>query len=200
MQIYVATNNRHKVRELKELFPGVHLRTPAEAGISFDHEEVEETFLGNSLGKARALYSRVRSPVLADDSGLCVDALDGAPGVRSARYGSPDDGRTALSAEDKNALLLREMYGRPDRRCRFVCVMTLVVSEHRFISVQETCEGLLLDAPRGAEGFGYDPIFLLPEEGISMAELTLERKNRLSHRGRAAARMRSVLDSLASVP
>ncbi len=200
MQIFVATNNRHKVRELERLFPAVHLRTPAEAGIPFDHDEVEATFLGNSLGKARALYARVLSPVLADDSGLCVDALDGEPGVRSARYGSPDDGRTALSAGEKNALLLRKMAGRQDRRCRFVCAMTLVVSEHRFVSVQETCEGLLLDAPRGAEGFGYDPIFLLPEEGLSMAELTLERKNRLSHRGRAAARMRAVLDSLGAAP
>lgn len=161
---------------------------------------MEDTFLGNSLGKARALFNLVKAPVLADDSGLCVDALGGAPGVTSARYGSPDGGRTVLSAREKNELLLREMEGRRDRACRFVCAMTLIISEHRFFTVQETCEGILLESPRGGEGFGYDPVFLLPREGLSMAELSLERKNRLSHRGRAAVRIRSILDSLAALP
>lgn len=196
MTLYIATNNAHKVKELAELFPGIPLRTPADAGIEFDHDETEDSFLGNSLGKARALFGLVKAPVLADDSGLCVDALGGAPGVRSARYGSPDDGRTVLSARDKNELLLREMEGRRDRTCRFVCAMTLMLSEHRFVTVQETCEGRLLESPRGAEGFGYDPVFFLPGEGLSMAELSLERKNRLSHRGRAAARILAVLASL----
>lgn len=196
MTLFIATNNAHKVKELSELFPGTLLRTPADAGIEFDHDETEDTFLGNSLGKARALFGLVKAPVLADDSGLCVDALDGAPGVRSARYGSPDDGRTVLSAREKNELLLRQMTGRRDRTCRFVCAMTLMLSEHRFVSVQETCEGRLLESPRGMEGFGYDPVFFLPGEGLSMAELTLERKNALSHRGRAAARILAVLASL----
>ncbi|HRY81433.1 MAG TPA: RdgB/HAM1 family non-canonical purine NTP pyrophosphatase [Spirochaetia bacterium] len=196
MTLYIATNNAHKVKELAELFPGIPLRTPADAGIEFDHDETEDSFLGNSLGKARALFGLVKAPVLADDSGLCVDALGGAPGVRSARYGSPDDGRTVLSARDKNELLLREMEGRRDRTCRFVCAMTLMLSEHRFVTVQETCEGRLLESSRGAEGFGYDPVFFLPGEGLSMAELSLERKNRLSHRGRAAARILAVLASL----
>ncbi len=196
MTLFIATNNAHKVKELAELFPGTLLRTPADAGIEFDHDETEDTFLGNSLGKARALFGLVKAPVLADDSGLCVDALGGAPGVRSARYGSPDDGRTVLSAREKNELLLRQMTGRRDRTCRFVCAMTLMLSEHRFVSVQETCEGRLLESPRGMEGFGYDPVFFLPGEGLSMAELALERKNALSHRGRAAARILAVLASL----
>ncbi len=196
MTLFIATNNAHKVKELSELFPGTLLRTPADAGIEFDHDETEDTFLGNSLGKARALFGLVKAPVLADDSGLCVDALGGAPGVRSARYGSPDDGRTVLSAREKNELLLRQMTGRRDRTCRFVCAMTLMLSEHRFVTVQETCEGRLLESSRGAEGFGYDPVFYLPGEGLSMAELSLERKNRLSHRGRAAARILAVLASL----
>lgn len=200
MTLFVATNNAHKIRELQDLFPGTMLRRPAEEGLLFDHDETEDTFLGNSLGKAQALYALVKAPVLADDSGLCVDVLGGAPGVRSARYGSPDEGRTVLSAGEKNELLLREMSGRTDRTCRFVCAMTLVLSEHRFVSVQETCEGVLLESPRGEGGFGYDPIFLLPGEGLSMAELSLEEKNRLSHRGRAAARIRAVLESLEADP
>lgn len=200
MTLFIATNNTHKVRELKELFPGTNLRTPADEGIRFDHDEVEDTFLENSFGKARALYALVRAPVLADDSGLCVDALGGAPGVRSARYGSSDDGRTVLSAEDKNSLLLKEMTDKKNRACRFVCAMTLMLSEYRLISIQETCEGLLLKTPRGVEGFGYDPVFLLPREGLSMAELSLEQKNLLSHRGRAAARIRTVLESIRDQP
>ena len=200
MHLLIATNNRHKMRELEALFPGTRLRTPADAGFIFDYDETAQTFQENSLGKALALYRLARAPVIADDSGLCVDALGGAPGVRSARYGSPDGGQTTLTAEGKNALLLREMSGIEDRSCRFVCSMSLVLDELRFLTIQETCEGLLLEAPRGEGGFGYDPLFLLPDAGLSMAELSLERKNLLSHRGRAAARMRAVLASLAKLP
>jgi XTP/dITP diphosphohydrolase len=196
MDLYIATNNAHKVSELTALFPGIRIRTPADANIRFDYEEVEDSFLGNSLGKARALHALVGAPVLADDSGLCVDALGGEPGVRSARYGSPDNGETKLSTPERNGLLLAAMAGKSDRRCRFVCAMSLVLSLDRFFLVQETCEGLLLDAPKGMGGFGYDPIFLLPDLGLSMAELSPEQKNSLSHRGRASARMRSILGSL----
>jgi XTP/dITP diphosphohydrolase len=196
MTLYIATNNAHKVGELKALFPDVDLAIPRDAGIEFDYEENEETFLGNSLGKARALYSRLNAPVLADDSGLCVDALDGAPGVKSARYGSPDGGATKLSTLERNSYLLRSMRGAADRACRFVCAMSLVLSADRFFVAQETCEGRLLEEPRGEGGFGYDPLFLLPELGLSMAELSAGQKNKLSHRGRAAARIRLILTSL----
>jgi XTP/dITP diphosphohydrolase len=196
MDLCIATNNAHKVGELAALFPGLRIRAPADMGMVFDYEETLDSFLGNSLGKARALYALVGTPVLADDSGLCVDALDGAPGVKSARYGSPDEGATRLSTPERNALLLAAMKGRTDRICRFVCAMSLVLSPDRFFVVQETCEGVLLEAPRGSGGFGYDPLFFLPETGLSMAELSPEQKNALSHRGRAAARIRSILESL----
>ncbi len=199
MVLFIATNNAHKVREMQSLFPGVRLATPGERGIDFRYEETEESFLGNSLGKARALYDRIGAPVLADDSGLCVDALGGAPGVLSARYGSAGSG-AELPADRRNDLLLAAMKGRTDRGCRFVCAMSLVMEPDRFFAVQETCEGLLLEAPRGREGFGYDPVFLLPDLGISMAELSLEQKNLRSHRGKAAARIRAVLDSLEGDP
>lgn len=196
MNLYLASNNAHKAQEFQSLFPDVRVIIPGDAGIPFDYEETEETFLGNSLGKARALFELVRAPVLADDSGLCVDALGGAPGVRSARFGSPDDGRTTLAAGDKNALLLRAMEGKTDRSCRFICALCLMVPGERLLIAQETCEGSLLTASRGAGGFGYDPIFFLPALGLSMAELSADQKNAYSHRGRAAARIQAALAAL----
>jgi XTP/dITP diphosphohydrolase len=178
---------------------GIDIRLPSDAGVGFDYEETASDFVGNSIGKAMALWRVVGAPVLADDSGLCVDALGGRPGVLSARYGSPD-GVTPLGAAERNGLLLGEMRGRSDRACRFVCCMTLVLSRDRFFVIQETCEGMLLDEPRGSGGFGYDPVVLLPELGRSVAELSTEEKNRVSHRGRALARVSSLLGSLASAP
>ncbi|MCP5452757.1 MAG: non-canonical purine NTP pyrophosphatase [Spirochaetaceae bacterium] len=197
MTIYIATGNAHKLDEIRPALPGVDIRLPSDAGVDFDYEETAADFVGNSIGKAMALWNAVGSPVLADDSGLCVDALGGRPGVLSARYGSPD-GVTPLSAAERNRLLLGEMSGRRDRSCRFVCCMTLVLSRDRFFVVQETCEGVLLDGPRGSGGFGYDPVVLLPELGRSVAELSAEEKNRVSHRGRALSRIAALLDGLGS--
>lgn len=195
MILYVATTNAHKLFELQPAFPGVELRRPADAGIDFDFPEDDPTFLGNSAGKALALWRLLEAPVLADDSGLCVDALGGRPGVLSARYGSRD-GVTPLGAAERNELLLSEMKGVAERGCRFVCAMTLALSPYRVFAVQETCEGVLLTEPRGEGGFGYDPIVYLPGLGKSVAELSVEEKNRVSHRGRAAARMGELMRAL----
>lgn len=199
MLLYMATNNRHKLDEIRLALPALAIRTPQDAGIDFDFPEDADTFRDNSTGKALALWRMVHAPVLADDSGLCVDALDGRPGVLSARYGSPD-GSTPLEATARNALLLAEMRGIANRACRFVCCMSLVLSPDRMYIVQETCEGQLLAAPRGAGGFGYDPVVYLPEQGLSVAELSAEEKNRISHRGRAVARMARILESLERQP
>ncbi|MCX7025582.1 MAG: non-canonical purine NTP pyrophosphatase [Spirochaetes bacterium] len=194
MELVVATNNRHKLEELSPLFDLHVLRAAGDAGIDFGHEELETTFSGNSLAKARALWREIRKPVLADDSGLCVDALGGAPGVMSARYGSV--GGIDLSSPERNALLLGAMRGIRERGCRFVCCMTLMIDEDRFFVVQETCEGVLLEEGRGGGGFGYDPIVFLPAIGMSVAELPRDLKNKLSHRGRAAARILAVMRTL----
>ena len=199
MIVYLATNNPHKAEELAPLLPGVELRLPRDAGIEFDPEEDGADFLANSLIKARVLHALVRAPVLADDSGLCVDALGGEPGIRSARYGQVEGG-PKLEAADRNRLLLEAVRGAADRACRFVCCLTLVRSGDRFFAVQETCEGVLLEAPRGSGGFGYDPIVYLPELGRSVAELTMEEKSRVSHRGRAARRMAALLADLIAAP
>ena len=194
MEIFVATGNAHKLVELAPALPGHRLFTPADAGHpGFDVEEDGDDFLSNALKKARALYRLLGKPSLADDSGFVVRALGGEPGVRSARYGSPDGGATKLDAQARNEYLLGKMKDEADRACAFVCCLVLILSEDRFFVVQETCPGQLLCAPRGSGGFGYDPIVYLPELGKTVAELSTEEKNRVSHRGRACARMAAIL-------
>lgn len=200
MELFVATANAHKLVELGPALPGHILRIPADAGIEgFDVVEDGRTYLENAVKKATALYRLVGKPCLADDSGLSVRALGGAPGVLSARYGSPGGERKLESAE-RNAYLLENMSSEGDRNCAFVCCLVLVLAEERVFAVQETCPGELLRAPRGSGGFGYDPVVYLPALGKSVAELSVEEKNRLSHRGRACARMAVLLSELEARP
>lgn len=200
MELFIATGSAHKLAELGPALPGNVLRIPVDAGIEgFEVVEDGNTFFENALKKAMALYKLVGKPVLADDSGLAVRALGGAPGVLSARYGSTEEG-TRLEAAERNAFLLANMSSREDRSCAFVCCLMLVLSEERIFSVQETCPGLLLRKPMGSGGFGYDPVVFLPELGRSVAQLTVEEKNRLSHRGRACARMTALIGELEARP
>jgi len=195
MIILVASTNRHKVTELQALLPAITLKTPADIGLNtFDVEENGLSFADNAWLKATALWELTGQAVLADDSGLCVDALDGRPGIHSARYGSHDG--QSLTAEERNALLVSEMHGIHERSCRFVCCLTLLLGPQRFFTVQEVCEGQLLDAPRGTGGFGYDPLVFLPELQKSVAELSPAEKNRLSHRGKAMHRLAALLADL----
>jgi XTP/dITP diphosphohydrolase len=197
MELFVATGNAHKLLELGPALPGHILKTPADAGLAnFDVVEDGSTYLENAVKKARTLYSILNRPSLADDSGLSVYAMGGAPGVFSARYGSPDGGATKLDAHERNAFLLKEMEAEQDRECAFVCCIVLVLSKDRIFVAQETCPGELLREPRGAGGFGYDPIVFIPALGKSMAELSVTEKNLLSHRGRACARMAAILSDL----
>lgn len=196
MEIVIATWNAHKVDELRPLFPGHRLLLPTEVGLSVsDIEETGSTYFENAFIKAETVYKLCGRPTLADDSGLSVTALYGAPGIKSARYGSAD-GTTKLDAPARNALLLEHMKGQTDRRCAFVCCLVFIYGDSRFVSVQETCPGLLTESPRGLGGFGYDPVVLLPELGKTVAELAPEEKNRISHRGRAASRMNRMLSIL----
>jgi XTP/dITP diphosphohydrolase len=191
--LLLATNNDHKHREFLRLFPPVRVRVPREVGLEFEFEENGETFVDNALGKALALYQLAGVPVIADDSGLCVDALDGAPGVLSNRFGAGPDSRV-LPTTERNQLLLDRMADATNRGARFVCCLALVLDRQRFFVVQETVEGTITHAPRGAHGFGYDPLFLLPALGLTMAEISDQQKDVLSHRGRAAQRIRALLE------
>lgn len=202
MTVLVATNNAHKKRELQALFPGWELLLPADVGrAGWDHDETADTFLGNALGKAQSLWMATerRWAIIADDSGLCVDALGGAPGVYSARYGQAEEGRP-LSDAEKNARLLGALGGRNDRTARFVCALALVVADHRVFTVEECWEGEIALSVEGSQGFGYDPVFALPSLGLTSAQLTPEHKNRLSHRGRACRRMAALVSDLEAFP
>jgi len=193
MDILVATFNRHKIDELIPLFSAHRLLSPADLG--FAEMEIEEdgsSYFDNANIKAKTLFSLSGMPTLADDSGLSVAALGGAPGIRSSRYGS-GEGKTKLSAAERNALLLAEMEGTGDRTCAFYCCLVFLYGRDRYLSVQETCPGILMEAARGEGGFGYDPIVFLPELGKTVAELSPEEKNRVSHRGRASRTMNAML-------
>ena len=185
MDVVAATNNTHKVQEIKaKLEPlGIRVFSLRERGIVIEVEETGSTFRDNALLKAEAVYAVAGMPVLADDSGLTVEALYGAPGVYSARYA----GEEACDAAN-NARLLAELASVPAgrRQAAFVCALAFVDRQGvRFF--EGRCQGEILLHPRGEHGFGYDPLFYLPRIGLSMAELPLEKKNSLSHRARALA-------------
>ena len=193
MELLLATGNRHKQIEFSSILPEWTIRTPHELGIEFDCDETGNSFAENALQKAELLYTQRLRPVLADDSGLCVVALDGAPGIHSARFG--ETATTALSAAEKYHLLLDRLDGIAERKASFVCALVLYLEPMRFFLFQETCSGTITQTPRGSDGFGYDPVFLLPELGRTMAELSSEEKNLHSHRGRAGAALRAFLSS-----
>jgi XTP/dITP diphosphohydrolase len=194
IELVLASNNPHKHREFARLFPGFGILTPRDAGVELSFPEKGGSFLENAHGKAMALHTLVHAPVIADDSGLCVRALGGAPGIRSSRYGAQRDD-ALLEAPRRNAYLLDQMEGMSDREAYFVCCLVLLLDGERFLIAQETARGLVAHAPRGDNGFGYDPLFLLPELGRTMAELEDREKDRVSHRGKAARRIRAALES-----
>ncbi|MBN2441896.1 MAG: RdgB/HAM1 family non-canonical purine NTP pyrophosphatase, partial [Spirochaetales bacterium] len=182
MTIVLASNNVHKAVEFNRIFSGHTMILPKDMDIDFDYEETGVTFQENALGKAMALYSRVKRPVIADDSGLCVDALGGKPGVYSARYGASPGG-TQISSSEKNELLLSQMITIQHRQAFFVCCMVLVIEEYRFFIAQETVRGEITQHQRGVKGFGYDPVFFVPEKGMTVAEMEDHEKDEISHRG-----------------
>ncbi len=193
MQLLLATHNRGKRREWLPLLAGLELELllPEEVGLTTAVEETGATYVENALLKARTLAAASGLPALADDSGLEVDALDGAPGLHSARYQpGPDPVRYRA--------LLQALEGVPEeqRTARFRCVAALVLPDGREFVTEGVCEGSIATAPAGEGGFGYDPVFYLPERGCTMAELPADEKNRLSHRARAAQALRPFLERL----
>ncbi len=215
MTLYLASGNLHKKHEMQDICRPHTILIPADKGIAFNPEETGKSFFENSLIKARTLWEIIREPVLADDSGICVDILGGRPGIYSARYagidfpyGKPDG--IGIPQEQKNKLLLDEvkkaeqsasLSGTSEvkngtRSCRYVCAMVLYFGKDRFYCVQETMEGTLIEdisEERGKGGFGYDPIVFLSEYGKTVAELSDEEKNAVSHRGKAARKILQLL-------
>lgn len=188
MKLLLASSNPGKLREYLALAPGTSIEIellPNFASLPA-FEESAPTFAENAAGKALHFSRLVRDTVLADDSGLVVPALGGAPGVRSARYAGP-----GATDKDRIQKLLQEMEGKQgqERRARFVCVIAIAVQGRALAVVSDLARGMITHAPRGTAGFGYDPVFLFEEFGRTYAELTPDQKNAYSHRGRAFGRL-----------
>ena len=190
MRFVLASNNAHKLTEVREILgpEGWEILSQREAGIAVDPEETGETFEENALIKARAACAASGLPAIADDSGLTVKTLGGAPGVRSARYGGP-----GLSDRERYGLLLENMRGAEDRSAAFVCCIACVFPDGTELTAEGRCEGTILTEPEGDGGFGYDPVFFSADRQRSMGVMTHEEKNGISHRGRALRAMSSLL-------
>ena len=185
MKVVLASKNKHKLEEISQITRkfGMELVLESDLGVDIDVEETGSTFEENSLLKAETVMKATGLPALADDSGIAVDALNGEPGIYSARYGFDE----SLDDWGRLQLLLKNMEQVPDerRQAKFVCVITLVTPQKEIIQARGEVHGMLLRAPAGQGGFGYDPIFYYPPLGKSLAELTPEEKNQVSHRANA---------------
>ncbi|MCL2367871.1 MAG: RdgB/HAM1 family non-canonical purine NTP pyrophosphatase [Oscillospiraceae bacterium] len=186
MELILASNNEKKLKELRAILTGMghSVISQREAGLDFVAEETGGTFLENARIKAQAVVEATGRAAIADDSGLCVEALDGEPGVDSAYYG----GERCVTDRDRMMHLLSNMEGTAERRGYFVSAIVCLIPDGEelvCISAEGRVEGEILREPRGEGGFGYDPVFYVPEAGQTLAEMSAEEKNQVSHRGRA---------------
>jgi XTP/dITP diphosphohydrolase len=187
MRLVLASSNAGKIREIAHLVAPLGIEVVAQSALGVEEvEEPHDTFVENAIAKARHAARLSGLPALADDSGICVDALGGAPGVQSARYAGEPSNDTR-----NNEKLLAALASATDRRAHYCCVLVLMRhgADPQPLITEGEWHGEILRAPRGTGGFGYDPLFLVPELGLTGAELPLERKNRLSHRGKALAQL-----------
>ena len=182
MKFVLATHNPNKIREMGAILGqfGVEVVSPKDLGITVDVEETGSTFAENAMLKAKAICKAADLPAIADDSGLCVDALNGAPGVYSARYGGE-----GLDDRGRYMLLLSSLRGAPTRAAHFACAVACAFPNGDTLTAEGRCDGSIAYAPLGEGGFGYDPVFLLPGTGKTFGQLTQEEKSAVSHRGRA---------------
>lgn len=190
--IILATNNKSKVKEISEMMSGSDITfvSLADAGINVEVEETGTTFEENALLKAREICKLSGKPTISDDSGLEIDALDGAPGIYSSRFMGED-----TSYDIKNNALIEKLenVADPDRTARFRCCMALVLPDGREFVTEGAMEGIIARGPKGINGFGYDPILFIPEYNRTSAELSSEEKNNISHRGEALRKMIEVI-------
>ncbi|MCL2408538.1 MAG: XTP/dITP diphosphatase [Oscillospiraceae bacterium] len=191
MKFVLATANKSKIREMREILAelSIEVVSQAEVGLALEVEETGTTFMENALLKAEAVCKASGLPAIADDSGIVVDALGGAPGVYSSEYGGE-----GLTDSERAALLLKNMEKSEQRTAKFVSIIVCVFPDGEILSAEGECQGEILHEPRGSGGFGYDPVFLVTGTGKSMAELSLEEKNAVSHRGVAIRELVSLLE------
>lgn len=195
-RLVVASNNTKKIKEIKAILEKYPIEVVAlkEAGINVDVEEDGNTFIENSYKKANEIYKIVNdSMVLADDSGLMVDCLDGAPGVYSARFAG-EHGNDKKNNEKLLSLLKDKKI--EERKAKFVCAMVLIMNDDKVIKVQGEIEGIIVDEAKGENGFGYDPLFYVPEYKMTFAQMDSEIKNSISHRAKALKKLEGEINKL----
>ena len=182
MKYVLATHNPGKLKEMSDILArfGVEVVSPGDLGITVDVEETGTTFAENAMLKAKAICAAAKLPAIADDSGLCVDALNGGPGVYSARYGGE-----GLDDKGRYTLLLNNMRGQTTRAAHFTCSIACAFPNGDTLTAEGRCDGTIAFAPMGEGGFGYDPVFFVPEKAKTFGQLTAEEKSTISHRGKA---------------
>ena len=182
MKYVLATHNPGKLKEMGAILArfGVEVVSPKDLGLTVDVEETGTTFAENAMLKAKAICAAAQLPAIADDSGLCVDALNGGPGVYSARYGGE-----GLDDRGRYMLLLNNMRGQTTRAAHFACAIACAFPNGDTLTAEGRCDGTIAFAPMGEGGFGYDPVFFVPQLKKTFAQLTAEEKNAISHRGKA---------------
>ena len=190
-KLIIATTNSHKVEEIEDIFNNSIkevLRMPDDIG-----EIIEDgnSFFENALIKAKAVYYHTKLPSLADDSGLCINALNGEPGIYSSRYGGEK-----LSYKEKMKLILDKLKDKSDRSAYFITSAVCIIDNNYYFAVEGRVNGKIIESERGIEGFGYDPIFIPDNYNITYAEMTLEEKNKISHRAIAMNKMKTILESI----
>ena len=189
-KLIIATANKHKLSEIEFILKdGVKEIAPMPADIEI--EENGKTFMENSLIKAKAVYEKTKIPSLADDSGLCINALGGKPGLYSARYGGEN-----LSYKEKMQMILEELKDKKDRTAYFITSAVCTLNEKYYIALEGRVDGKIIESPRGFEGFGYDPIFMPNGFNITYAEMPAEEKNLISHRFIAMSKMKKILSCI----
>lgn len=188
--VVIATNNKNKVYEFKSLFgnDSIEFKTLSEIGYNEEIIEDGKTFKENAIIKAKKVSNDLGCIAISDDSGLMVDALNGAPGIYSARYaGTHNDG-------DNNRLLIKNLNGIENRSARYVCAICIYYPDGKYLVTEGTVEGIIIDTPKGENGFGYDPYFYIEEFGKTFAEVPLDMKNTISHRARAIRKMKELIN------
>ena len=192
MKFVLATHNPGKLKEMADILSGlgVEVVSPADVGISVDVEETGTTFAENAMLKAKAICAASGLPAIADDSGLCVDALNGGPGVYSARYGGEE-----LDDRGRYTLLLQNMRGQTTRAAHFTCSIACAFPNGDTITAEGQAPGTIAFAPMGEGGFGYDPVFFVPDKAKTFAQLTQEEKAEISHRGKALREFTAKLET-----
>ena len=191
-KLVIATSNQHKLKEIENIFKGTVIKEilamPSDIGEIIENGT---TFIENSLIKARAVYNYTKLPSLSDDSGICVNALNGEPGIYSARYGGEN-----LGYKEKMQLILDKLKNKDDRTAYFITSTVCVLDDNYYIALEGRVNGKIIESPRGFDGFGYDPIFQPDGYNVTYAEMSLEEKNSMSHRALAMNKMKEILSSI----